>query len=261
MGKFWYDRYEPAHDGLPATLTREYNDGSSSEVMSGDEALANAENADGDKFRAEHPGLAIRAKAYAPGDYRNGTMYGLGKGFRRIIDSPEKTWVGKAIGDNPFQAAAVMGGTGLVGGMLANFLLKRLGLADNPKMHLIGGLGGLLAGAYTGYQSGQLNKTAGITKSAAMYRDPRNFILEKLQAANDLTSTEKAQLAASVRAMSPRSADILAKSVRAAMGFGVGAIIAKFLGLNTRGTVLGGLTSLFGARALNVLSSGFGRMF
>lgn len=261
MGKFWYDRYEPAHDGLPATLTREYNDGSSSEVMSGDEALANAENADGDKFRAEHPALAAKAKAYSPGDYRNGMAYSLGKGFNRMMSSPEKTWYGKAIGDNPLQAAAVMGGTGLVGGLLINFLLKRLGLADNPRMHLIGGIGGLLAGAYTGYKRGQLSKTAGMSKSAAMFRDPRNFVLEKLQAANDLTSTEKAQLAASVRSMSPATAELLAKSVRAAMGFGVGALIAKFFGLNTRGTVLGGLTSLFGARAINVLSSRFNSLF
>lgn len=93
-------------------------------------------------------------------------------------------------------------------------------------------------------------------KESAMYQDARNFILEKLQGASDISSVEKATLAAKIRSMSTGEAERLKSTVRAAVGFGIGRLIARFFfGARGAGSFVGGavgaLTSLIAGAVRN----------
>lgn len=87
-----------------------------------------------------------------------------------------------------------------------------------------------------------------LIKCASVYRDPRNFILEKLQRAKDISLADKALLASKVRDMSIEDAEQLEKRVREALGIGVGQIIADYMSFNNGtsvfGTLLGNLNIL-----------------
>ena len=89
-----------------------------------------------------------------------------------------------------------------------------------------------------------------LQKKASMYRDPRNFILEKLQAATDVGLAEKARLAAGIRAMNPEEAKPIAEAVHADMGINTGRVIAdQLFGENNPATFNG----MLGVTLLNSL--------
>lgn len=90
-------------------------------------------------------------------------------------------------------------------------------------------------------------------KQSSMYQDPRNFILEKLQRDTSLSMADKAILAGKIRNMAMAQASDLERSVRSALGMGVGALIANYFGMGSMGMLLGGVA---GAAAFN--SMGFG---
>lgn len=197
-------------------------------------------------------GSSVIAPAYyGDDDYRDSYSYQAGHGIRKFLDDPKPTFVGKLLNHGPLTGAATGGIGGFLGGKLLNLIF------NNEQRHIPFDILGLIGGGAYGAIRGRIqeslrekNATANIVKSA-MFRDPRNFILERLQGANDISPYEKAQLASRVRQMNIMEAERLKEQVRAAAGFGVGAIIARFVfGAGWLGTTVGGLAgSLFGKLA------------
>ena len=245
--------------------TLSHQDGSTKAIHP-DDMLAFEESDAGRKFRANNPGrttLIRRSKK----DYRNSLAYDAGKITDRVLGGENMTGLGRLMEYGPW----VGGGLGAVGGGLLGLLgsgaAKMLGLnADTSTITALGALGGAGIGSLSGYlrstatkpnvgdyeaqerinsKNRVMNTIGDIEKSAAMYQDPRNFILEKLQSDMNVDFGAKASLAAKVRNLSYQDADKLAKLVRQAAGIGVGALIAKFVfGTGTFGTALGGLVGL-----------------
>lgn len=212
-----------------------------------------------DKWRKDNPNLASRLKTKGPGGLTKSKWYRSGKNIRNLMLDGEKTWLGKFL-DLGVLPGLLAGGTG---GYLLGEGIELAAKHLLPQNHFLNklrpGVSGLalgLIGSGLGGTVGHLRRTNvenqrqvakhvedGIMrKKAAMYQDPRNFILEKLQSANDISSMMKASLADQVRRLSPQQAQTLAAAVRAAVGFGVGALIAKFLGTNVAfGGIMGAL--------------------
>lgn len=267
MGFSYNDDYSYDPSTGAASLTKTWNDGTV-ERYSGLDALANHDSPERNLYRRLEPGDAF-SRLRKANDYRNGIAYKAGVGLNNYARSKDRNMFSRLMGDNTLQAGAVLGGTGFLTGLLGNAALRGLGLAEDPKLHWIGGIGGAIAGGLIGNARANareydaenaLLRSVGMTKMSAMYKDPRNFVLEKLMSARDLSSSEKAQLAAQVRRMDRSKAERLSGLVRSALGFGVGAVIAKFFGLNTKGTVLGGLVGVLGSGIMRALRKpgGFG---
>lgn len=267
MGFSYNDNYSYDPSTGAAALTKTWSDGTT-EQYTGLDALANHDSTERNLYRRLEPGDSF-SRLRRHNDYRNGLAYKAGTGLRNYAMSKDRNMFSRLMGDNALQSGAVLGGTGFLTGLLGNAVLRGMGLAEDPKMHWIGGIGGAIAGGLIGNaRSNALNYDAenamfnrmGMTKMSAMYKDPRNFVLEKLMSARDLSSSEKAQLAAQVRRMDRPKAERLSGLVRSALGFGVGAVIAKFFGLNTKGTVLGGLVGVLGGGIMRALRKpgGFG---
>lgn len=106
-----------------------------------------------------------------------------------------------------------------------------------------------------------LKKHASVEKKAAMYHDPRNFILEKLQRDNELSMADKATLAGRIRNMSLGEASQLETLVRGALGIGVGAIIARFFGLGLLGTIAGAGLGAWASTRFSERKPQFGAIF
>ena len=173
--------------------------------------------------------------------------YKGGQMIRRIADSEEPTLVGRVFNTGPVAGSLAGAGTG----WLLGKILEWINPGDKDiKWSTIGLLGGGLGGGLAGYFKNKLweeqqkkkkQQALGLLKQS-MFKDPRNFILERLQGANDISPYEKAQLASQVRQMNIMEAERLKEKVRAAAGFGVGAIIARFIfGAGWVGTTVGGL--------------------
>lgn len=163
--------------------------------------------------------------------------YRTGGYLRDVTTSPSTSTVGKIFNKGPLMGALAGGIPAAAIGYLAGVIRDRMTGSSNA------GTVGLTAGAIgsaLGGLSGYLRK-----ESSVMYKDPRNFIMEKLQDANDIDLATRMRLAIQVRNMDKSSAGNLASMVRQACGFGVGAIIAKYLlGASFMGTVLGGLMGM-----------------
>lgn len=212
-----------------------------------------------DQWRKDNPNLTRQLKTKGPGGLRKSKWYKSGRNIRNFMLDGEKTWLGK------FLDLGVLPGL-LVGGTGGYLLGEGLELAAKhllPANHFLNKWTPGVPGLALGVLGGGLGGTVGhlrrtnvenqqqvakhvedgiMKKKAAMYQDPRNFILEKLQSANDISSAMKASLADQVRRLSPQQAQTLAAAVRAAVGFGIGALIAKFLGTNVAfGGILGAL--------------------
>lgn len=190
-------------------------------------------------------------------DYRNKKSYRYSQRFKNWLKNPEESWIGKTF-DSPVTGALAGGAAGWGVGKLGELLEQQLSGRDEPSMPwsiigmLLSAVGGGAFGQlrkgvkeYTKKQEEGMDKNSGVVVKSAMYTDPRNFILERLQGATDISPFEKAQLAARVRAMNTSGAEVLKSLVRSAMGFGVGAIIAKFFGFSLMGG--GGVGALAGA--------------
>lgn len=237
-------RQELTYDdsGQPILTIKDYADGGSEKVLTGADALANASS------KVTGKNSIYAGKLYrGPDDYTEGLSYGMGKLLRQgMMPDPDNHF-------GPVAGGALWGGGG--------YLLGKLLEMSTGKSNLgIGGaLGGLALGVIRGLmqdkakakQDAAEKKANVLIEKSAMYADPRNFILERLQGATDISPFEKAQLAARVRQMSWDQANRLKSQVRAAVGFGVGAIIARFLGRSGfGGTLMGGAVGALVGRML-----------
>ena len=204
-----------------------------------------------------------------PDDYRrNSWRYKIYRKLQDIAEDPVPTLPGRILNKGPLAGGSAGALAGYGTGALADWILDKInGGERDPMIQLkwLGALAGGGTGAVLGhyrkkYDSGnaadnwsdnarRMSKYAGMVKTSAMFNDPRNLILERLQGANDLGFAEKANLANAVRNLDPASAKQLADMVRASLGFGVGAIIARYiLGMkSSRGTLFGGIVGLLGS--------------
>lgn len=226
----------------------------------------------GREFRRKRPDLVTKYKR-SNKDYRRSLPYRIGQFINEKagITSDDIGGVGRFFEEHPILGTGIgiLGGAalGLGGSAISNNLFaERIGEID-PTLATLGlaaaggGLGWLVSylrnsslAPHTHEQKYNPNYDAEsktvkepkqMKKSAAMYQDPRNFILEKLQSDYTLDFGAKASLAAKVRSLNPDEAEKLAKLVRQAVGIGVGALIAKFVfGTGVFGTALGGLAGL-----------------
>ena len=221
------------------------------------------------RFRAMHArGLSE--------DARDDTMYRLGAAAR---NNYEEGGIFNKVVDNPYLSSgtgAVLGGGAAA---LAAWIASKFGmgfLSPETAAFIGAGIGGAtgwkanrvatgkdslpdLSAATAKLQNTAMQGIAGrmksgsVQKEASMYRDPRNFILDKLQRDTTLSMADKAVLAGKVRDMTLESASALERDVRSACGIGVGALIANYFGLGLGGMLLG---AGLGALAFN--SMGFG---
>lgn len=242
-------------NGNPVLEILDYTKGGKKINLYGDQALHYANPAD----IGLPQGSTVVAPAYfGDDDYREGYSYQGGRAIRQFLDRKEPTWFGKLLNHGPLTGAATGGVAGFLGGKLLNFLFnsKDDGKGWHIPWDMVGLIGGGAFGALRGRLHEQLNEknaSVNIVKSA-MFQDPRNFILERLQGATDISPFEKAQLAARVRQLNIMEAERLKEQVRAAAGFGVGAIVSRFvMGMGWMGTAMGGVV---GALASNLLPRG-----
>lgn len=211
-----------------------------------------------------------------PDDPRSSSLkFKLIRKLKRMADDPNPTFVGSILNKGPLVGGASGAAVGFGLGTLGDWILDKIngGPRDSKvSLKLLGALSGGGMGTMLGHYRKKYNSSDpysyfgtndsdmisghfDLVKRAAMYKDPRNFILEKIQGARDISFTEKAKLAAAVRSMDRANAEKLAKMVRSALGAGVGALIARYLfGMTSlRGTMFGGLVGLLGAGLYNKL--------
>ena len=242
--------------GNEPTIERRYNNGDTFK-FTGERALAMADTPGAIEWRANNPAKAA-LHGYSPYERYEETTpiaYSLGKYLRDKSRSSTDGFFGRAANNGILSGAGVGGALGAGGGALAGLLARLfLGKTSIGKWALVGGTLGALLGGHNGFVRSRKKSPSEIylRKSAATYTDPRNFILEKLQGATDIGVGEKVRLAAAVRNLNRNDAEKLASMVRAALGFGVGAIIAKFLfgASSAAGTLFGGVVGALGANTL-----------
>ena len=233
-------------NGVPRLRINDWANGGIQHELYGDQAIANS------KEMNPHRESILNDKRYKYDDYRDGYGYAIGKKLNQWSQPGYKNFYGRVLDQGTLPGAAIGAGTGLVLGKGIKFLLSKLGQnTDNMPLGWIGtGLGALLGGtlgyarthSYTDEYARGMNKESSFEKKAIMYHDPRNFILEKLQGAHDISSMDKLQLASKVRNMNVSDAEKLKGIVRSAMGAGVGALIARFFfGANVPGMIAAGL--------------------
>lgn len=217
----------------------------------GEQAIINAsmENPYTTKFRINNPEFSVQGSKGAR-DYRDTISYSLSRKLTKSLADGNPGFFGKNF-NTPFTASvagAALGGAGLT---LTHWLARTLGFLDEDSDPLWPGIIGAGLGAGLGYFSNKHNvlrkEGSYMQKQASLYQDPRNFILEKLQRSSDLSLVDKAMLANKVRNMDRMAASELEKIVRSALGIGVGVVIAKFFGLGTLGTAMGGMLGVLGA--------------
>lgn len=254
----------PAYYDVHGGVLR-HESGFSQDVSSDEAKLAFEDSERGRKFRRENPEKAVlyrRSKRHSMRSlpYRFGRFLGNATG----LHNAEYSGVGRIMEEHPILGAGLGALLGAGLGGIASFGAGKLGFDISPTTATIGGaglgggLGWLLSylrrtavdphvhdKKYDPLVDKAMSKSGSIIKRAAMYQDPRNFILEKLQSDYTLDFGAKASLAAKVRTLNQAEADKLAKLVRQAVGIGVGALIAKFVfGGSSFGTALGGLAGL-----------------
>lgn len=230
-------------------------------TITGLNAKAMAKNPDG-SYMYNDISPEIRGTVRGTNDYRDSYSYGISSGLRKHFLNPDNPTIFNKAFSTPATASMSGAAIGALLGAGGNFVGKRMGLVDEDSDPLWWGLGLGALGAGLGYLSNKYSLFSNqsldhLFKKASMWQDPRNFILEKLQRANDVNAIDKAILATKIRNMSTYQASDLEKLVRGALGIGVGAIIARFFGCGTFGTAVGAMAGLYGANAMGVGSSLF----
>lgn len=224
-----------------------------------------------------------------PDDKRKGSFkYRLKRWLYDRAYDPSTSLPGRILNKGTLPGGMLGAGAGLLGGALADFALDKAGLELPVSLKLLGalGLGGL--GAYLGYNRKQLKEkypylgtaidkrtiltdpsfrkmmswdTSGVPgplmmKRAAMFKNPRNFILEKLQSDKHLGFAEKAKLAAAVRNLSLEEAEVLKNKVREQLGVNTGAVVSQFIFHKEHaGSLFGGLLPILGGDFAQTLSN------
>lgn len=246
--------------GIEPTLERRYNNGDTFK-FTGDRAMAMADTPAAAEWRAANPDKAIKHgySPYTSPAEQAPISYSIGKYLRDKSNARTDGFFGRAANSGILGGAGVGGLLGAGGGALASLIARLfLGKTSIGKWALAGGALGALLGGHNGFVRSRRKNPAEmyLRKSAATYTDPRNFILEKLQGATDIGVGEKVRLAAAVKNMNRSDAEKLASMVRAALGFGVGAIIAKFFfgSSSAAGTLFGGV---LGALGTNIIANNF----
>lgn len=238
-------------DGQPVLTIRDFGKGGKKIQLTGMQALKYAPK---DQLHTTENESYIAPPYFGDDDYRDSFRYNAGRSIREFMDDPDKTWLGKLFDKGPVWGLGLGAGGGWLAGKGLELLLNRNGQGlPWGTIGLIGGavLGGTRGAIGAADEDRKAYQAAMLAKQASMYRDPRNFILEKLQGATDITPFEKAQLAARIRQMNLSEAEQLKSKVRAALGFGVGALIARYVfkrGMG--GSVIGGLIGALGSRML-----------
>lgn len=218
-------------------------------IFDGDRAMAMADTPGAEQWRIDNPDKAL-LHGRSPFVLEEAAPYQYGEAFG---DWARKDGFFGKVAEKGILPGALLGGaTGAGLGAVANLIAKWFfpGVGSAGKWALAGGaLGGLLGG-HNAFVRGRANSVP-MLKSSATYTDPRNFILEKLEGANDVGMVEKVKLAAGVKNLDRDSAEKLAALVRSALGFGVGALISKFLfGASGAGALFGGMAGMFGVNFL-----------
>lgn len=290
MPKDRYESFSMGEDGKPVLKVHRY-DGTGDETYTGDKALAWASNPYAERWRRLNPVLAFNNKLQE-GDVRGSIPYRLGTWTKSIADSPDTTFMGGLFDKGMKQggiAGALMGGIGALG---ARFLYSKFLGGDTDPNYLLYALlgaagGGALGAGYSHLRgvaknnpqppatpgmdssyfenAGRLSPPVGkysydMTKTASIYRDPRNYILEKIQTARDIGAADKVKLANAVRELDPSSAVMLSKLVREKLGSDIGGTVAKYLyGTTSTGSYMGRIVSLLGnaymSRVLNCVNA------
>lgn len=231
------EKYEHNFGEAPTLTIYDWANGGRIHKLRGEKAIANS------KEMNPNRDSIMNSNRFRVDDYRDSYGYGIGRWINHIADPATKTWPGRILDKGMLPGGLLGAGTGLVAGKSIKGLLNLVGVdTSNLPLGWIGSLGGGALGALLGYLRTTPKRSEENVKQASMYQDPRNFILEKLQGAHDISSMDKMQLASKVRNMSKSDAERLKGMVRSAMGAGVGAIIARFFfGAGFRGMVAGAL--------------------
>lgn len=269
------DQYErlTIENGKPTLKIHRY-DGSGDETLTGDRALAMSSSKYAEKWRRLNPELALENR-YGKDDVRSTMPYRIGSWIRDFSSRPANL-LGRTLDKGIGQGGAMGAILGGLGAMTGRFAYNKLyGDGTTDPHYLAYGLAGALAGGAAGvglsygrkvsretgdigmpetmkqyWNNNRITPTgdnySDLFKTASIYKDPRNYILEKLQSAKDVDLAGKAKLAKVVRTLDADSAEKLSEEVRATLGFNVGTVIAKFIfGTEQLGSYYSRLLSLF----------------
>lgn len=247
------------------TLERTWNDASSTKVK-GQRALNNLRD-ENNLFLNKKTPLEAARDQIKYNDNSDAFTYKTGKNLKDFFSEGPGAFgqTFRTPGEAAFGGAAL----GAVALGTLGYLGKSFGLASHNDLRLAiaggGGLGALLGLISSGYANkyyrGNQNQlqSAGNTsmlKTSSTFHDPRNVILQSLTKATDISQSQKAMLAGKVRGLSQSQAEQLAALVRNALGFGVGAIIARFVGLGPVTTLASSIMGMMGA---NLIANRFGQ--
>lgn len=244
------ETFTPGTSTSKPKLRITWNDGRYRD-LEGNEALANYGGPEGVRYQTEYAADAARNRLTGPTDPRGTTAHNFGLALHNIIKDPN-SYYHRYMSNGPVAGAIPGAAVGLLGGLLANWISdaasERAGFAPRRIDHRwLGAALGAALGGYAGHKH--------LEKKSAMFVDPRNAILEKLQSANDVTTSDKVKLAAAIRRMDYASANRLATKLRSVLGFGVGAIIARALGMSLGGALFGGIVGLMGSGLLSSINN------
>lgn len=243
--------------------------GGAEDTITGWKAIYSARDKNGDPaYKGPNQTFAYSQRRM-PGDERNSFSWELGQSLRREMQnthSSVKKFFSDPVGGT--MGAAALGAGGLA---LASWLGDKFGynMPSPTSAALVGA--GLSSGFYWWLAEAKrrareqkqmkdmlLNKSGSVMKKkATLYHDPRNFILEKLQRDTQLSMSDKAMLAGKIRSMSLPDASALEKTVRGALGAGVGMIIARYFGLGVMGTLMGGALGAVASNAMHIGDNAF----
>lgn len=236
--RFSVDEY-----GNPTLKVYDFGNGGVTHTVTGKAALINSD--DPRAIQLRHAYGVTPEETLTKNIEGDGYGATIGKTLHNWAKDTNPSWLGRVYDSGPLAGSALTAGTGWLLGALYDKLLGEEGSIPKSTIGLLGG--GLLGGIIGHIRSSkpkyyEMEKSSStMEKKSVAFQNPRNFILERLQGATDLSPIQKAQLASRVRSMGNMEAERLKGMVRAAAGFGVGALIAKFFGASTMGAMASGV--------------------